>query len=206
MSHPSDTEPAIKRRPSPSLPPIPKPHPPPKRLKLNPKKKLQVYCRFRPISPKDTHSDIYSIQDSLSTLTLNAPDNVIRQNGRIDKYTFTKIFDQNSPQNSVFKAVMYPLITDILVHSKNGVVFTYGVTNSGKTHTIIGRDMYSEDMKGIIPRTAEIFLLMKSKIDLGGFGGVICEGDGGDLGGFGDFDWGKGLGRGEGEGGVGERR
>ena len=47
------------------------------------------------------------------------------------------MFDEDSAQAHVFDRVGLPLVTD-LVQGKNGLLFTYGVTGSGKTHTMQG--------------------------------------------------------------------
>ena len=47
------------------------------------------------------------------------------------------MFDLESSQGNVFDKVGLPLVQDLLV-GKNGLLFTYGVTGSGKTHTMQG--------------------------------------------------------------------
>ena len=142
-----------------------------KRVKTNPKRKLEVYCRFRPIGKKDKKSDYFELLNEFSDLNnsnndgiiqLNCPDHLIRQNARVEKYTFKRVFDENCPQEPIFQEVVYPLISDA-INNKNGVVFTYGVTNAGKTHTIIG-DMHSSEKKGILPRVMEILLTIKNRV------------------------------------------
>ena len=40
-------------------------------------------------------------------------------------------------QKQVFDAVAKPLVRDLL-NGKNGLLFAYGITGSGKTHTMMG--------------------------------------------------------------------
>ena len=47
------------------------------------------------------------------------------------------MFDESSTQAGVFDRVGLPLVSDLL-QGKNGLLFTYGVTGSGKTHTMQG--------------------------------------------------------------------
>ena len=47
------------------------------------------------------------------------------------------MFDEESSQGDVFDKVGLPLVNDVL-QGKNGLLFTYGVTGSGKTHTMQG--------------------------------------------------------------------
>lgn len=42
-----------------------------------------------------------------------------------------------------------------VINGYNGTVFAYGQTGSGKTFTMMGADIDSEDLKGIIPRITE---------------------------------------------------
>ena len=49
------------------------------------------------------------------------------------------MFDEDSTQGAVFDKVGLPLVSDLL-QGKNGLLFTYGVTGSGKTHTMLGHN------------------------------------------------------------------
>ena len=44
---------------------------------------------------------------------------------------------------------------------KSGLIFTYGVTNAGKTHTIMGR----KNDSGILPKTLKTLIDVKTKIE-----------------------------------------
>ena len=57
------------------------------------------------------------------------------------------MFDTPAGQAAVFDRVGLPLVTDLL-QGKNGLLFTYGVTGSGKTHTMRG----TEEEPGVGPR------------------------------------------------------
>eukprot|EP01091_Cochliopodium_minus_P012311 TRINITY_DN3701_c0_g1_i1.p1 TRINITY_DN3701_c0_g1~~TRINITY_DN3701_c0_g1_i1.p1 ORF type:complete len:215 (-),score=48.40 TRINITY_DN3701_c0_g1_i1:40-684(-) len=70
-------------------------------------------------------------------------------------YTFSKVFPANCTQKDIFVDVTLPLMNN-LMDGKNGLLFSYGVTNAGKTYTIFG----TEENKGILPRTLK--LLFKS--------------------------------------------
>ena len=47
------------------------------------------------------------------------------------------MFGEDSSQAAVFDRVGLPLVRDV-VQGKNGLLLTYGVTGSGKTHTMQG--------------------------------------------------------------------
>ena len=50
---------------------------------------------------------------------------------------FQGIFGEESSQSDVFQQAGLPLVED-LTRGHNGLLFTYGVTGSGKTHTMQG--------------------------------------------------------------------
>ncbi|ERE74597.1 kinesin family member 23 [Cricetulus griseus] len=63
------------------------------------------------------------------------------------QYSFKQVFGTHTTQRELFEVVASPLVDD-LIHGKNGLLFTYGVTGSGKTHTMTG----SPGSGGLLPR------------------------------------------------------
>lgn len=63
------------------------------------------------------------------------------------EYTFQAVFSGQSDQRDVYKTVAQPLV-ESLIRGKNGLLFTYGVTGSGKTYTMTG----NVEHQGIMPR------------------------------------------------------
>ena len=61
------------------------------------------------------------------------------------------MFDTTAGQGAVYDRVGMPLVTDLL-QGKNGLLFTYGVTGSGKTHTMQG----SGQDGGTLPRAIDV--------------------------------------------------
>jgi hypothetical protein len=64
-------------------------------------------------------------------------------------YTFSHIFSNNSTQKSVFQTAAIPVLDNFIDFFKPGLLFAYGISNSGKTHTIIGKP----DDIGILPNS-----------------------------------------------------
>lgn len=60
----------------------------------------------------------------------------------------------SSKQSDVFNFSIKPTVDDIL-NGYNGTVFAYGQTGAGKSYTMMGADIDSEQHKGIIPRIVE---------------------------------------------------
>ena len=56
----------------------------------------------------------------------------------VGKYAFTSILTDDTSQSEMFRSVALPMVRDV-IDGKNGLLFTYGVTNAGKTYTILVR-------------------------------------------------------------------
>ncbi|SOV05517.1 related to Kinesin-like protein KIF23 [Ustilago sp. UG-2017a] len=79
------------------------------------------------------------------------------------KYTFSKVFSsqsasssgakQDMSQSAFFQQTTLPLVESLL-QGQSGLMFTYGVTNSGKSHTVMGND--SPGGAGILPRALDV--------------------------------------------------
>ncbi|KAG5648238.1 hypothetical protein DXG03_006196 [Asterophora parasitica] len=68
-------------------------------------------------------------------------------------YTFSHVFPPETSQSDFFTKTTLPLVRDVL-QGQNGLLFTYGVTNSGKTYTVQGGA--KEGSAGILPRTLDV--------------------------------------------------
>ncbi|KAJ8252294.1 hypothetical protein COCON_G00216060 [Conger conger] len=126
--------------------------PPPKKPSNNQKDPVGVYCRVRPLSNEDGECCIEVISNG--TIQLHAPDGLkANRNGEFKEtqYTFKKVFGLKTSQIELFEDVAKPLVDDLL-HGKNGLLFTYGVTGSGKTFTMTG----SAGQGGLLPRSLDM--------------------------------------------------
>uniref|UniRef100_A0A8C5LGC0 Kinesin-like protein n=1 Tax=Jaculus jaculus TaxID=51337 RepID=A0A8C5LGC0_JACJA len=114
----------------------------------NLKDPVGVYCRVRPLGLPDQESCIEVINST--TVQLHTPEGFrFNRNGdyKETQYSFKQVFGTHTTQKELFDVVAHPLVDD-LVHGKNGLLFTYGVTGSGKTHTMTG----SPGDGGLLPR------------------------------------------------------
>jgi kinesin family protein 20 len=68
-------------------------------------------------------------------------------------YTFTHIFPPTAQQSEFFVKTTLPLVKGLL-DGEDGLLFAYGVTNSGKTYTMQGGSETSS--AGILPRTIDV--------------------------------------------------
>ncbi|XP_010626012.1 kinesin-like protein KIF23 isoform X1 [Fukomys damarensis] len=116
----------------------------------NLKEPVGVYCRVRPLSfPDQEFTCIEVISDT--TVQFHPPEGYYKLNrtgnDKETQYSFKQVFGAHTSQRELFDIVAKPLVDD-LIHGKNGLLFTYGVTGSGKTHTMTG----SPGEAGLLPR------------------------------------------------------
>ncbi|XP_053274923.1 kinesin-like protein KIF23 isoform X1 [Pleuronectes platessa] len=124
----------------------------PRKASNTEKDPVGVYCRIRPLGAEDEECCVDMI--SSSTIQLHAPDGLkANRNGEYKEtqYTFKKVFGINTTQIELFDVIAKPLIDD-LIDCKNGLLFTYGVTGSGKTFTMTG----APGDGGLLPRSLDM--------------------------------------------------
>ena len=101
---------------------------------------MKVYLRVRPFSDEEIEGNENQqcvIKESRTTVFMNAPKESFafknsRAGGEIShRFSFTNVFDEETTQKSFFDETTLPLVTDF-IQGQNCLVFTYGVTNSGK--------------------------------------------------------------------------
>ncbi|KAL6261964.1 hypothetical protein P5V15_007047 [Pogonomyrmex californicus] len=113
---------------------------------------VQVYCRLRPMhSPTDV-SCMKVTSDK--TVVITPPESAANFRTITNKEiqtTFSHVFTPDATQREIFKTVALPLVEN-LIHGRNGLLFTYGVTGSGKTYTMTGEPQDA----GIMPRCLNI--------------------------------------------------
>nr|XP_027230182.1 kinesin-like protein KIF23 isoform X1 [Penaeus vannamei] len=131
----------------------PKPPPKPKTSeRFIERDPVEVYCRIRPPETPNQEECVTAVDSR--TVKLTPPDTCFAfRNGHAkeQQYKFRHVFNPDSSQKDVFDYVAKPLVSDVL-RGKNGLLFAYGVTGSGKTHTMQG----SPHDGGIVPRTLDV--------------------------------------------------
>lgn len=125
---------------------------PPKKTSSNQTDPVGVYCRVRPLGAEDEECCIEVI--SSTTIQMHTPEGFkTNRNGEYKEtqYSFKKVFGVSVSQMELFEHVAKPLVDD-LIRGKNGLLFTYGVTGSGKTFTMTG----SPGQGGLLPRSLDM--------------------------------------------------
>ncbi|ELW67917.1 Kinesin-like protein KIF23 [Tupaia chinensis] len=111
-----------------------------------------VYCRVCPLNFLDQECCIEVMNNT--TVQLHTPEGYrLKRNGdyKETQYSFKQVFVTHTTQKELFDVVVSPLVDDLL-HGKNDLLFTYGVTGSGKTHTMTG----SPGEGGLLPRCLDM--------------------------------------------------
>uniref|UniRef100_A0A087XLK3 Kinesin-like protein n=1 Tax=Poecilia formosa TaxID=48698 RepID=A0A087XLK3_POEFO len=134
---------------------------------------LHVYLRVRPFTATESDSgesqDCVTIEGS-NSVVLRAP-RFCQPNRQGDKslpqtaqrFTFTQVFGPKASQRTVFEGSVRGLVQDAL-QGGNCLVFTYGVTNAGKTFTFLG-EKGPDHNSGLLPRSlAVIFNSIKGHL------------------------------------------
>ena len=129
---------------------------PKKKPKFSKIEAIKTFCRIRPIKGINELFSISQKDDRI--LNINSSNlaklNVGNNLKLINSYKFSKVFGENSTQEEVFEVTCKPLIDDLIQNNKSGLILTYGMTNAGKTFTVLG----TPDKPGILPRTLKALL------------------------------------------------
>nr|XP_046257693.1 kinesin-like protein KIF20B isoform X2 [Scatophagus argus] len=123
---------------------------------------LQVYLRIRPFTSAESDNG-----ESQDCVTLEPPDKVLLKppslslSARLSaekslpqtgqRFQFSQVYGPETTQRELFQGTVKDLVKDVL-EGGNSLVFTYGVTNAGKTFTFLGPD----DDAGILPRSLAV--------------------------------------------------
>ncbi|XP_047941730.1 kinesin-like protein KIN-7D, mitochondrial isoform X1 [Salvia hispanica] len=101
---------------------------------------ISVTIRFRPLSDRE-----YQRGDEIAWYTDD--DNIVRNEyNPMTAYAFDRVFGPDTITEEVYEVAARPVVKSAM-EGINGTVFAYGVTSSGKTHTMHG----DHDSPGIIP-------------------------------------------------------
>lgn len=116
-----------------------------------PKEPVKVFCRLRPMVHPNDVSCMKIVSNT--SLIITPPESITnsRPANKIIQTCFSHVFPPDSSQREVFDVVALPLVEN-LIDGKNSLLFTYGVTGSGKTYTMSG----NVHDTGIMPRSLDV--------------------------------------------------
>ncbi|KAM6996878.1 kinesin-like protein KIF20B isoform 2-T2 [Tautogolabrus adspersus] len=138
------------------------------------KEHLQVYLRIRPFTSIESVNG-----ESQDCITIEPPDTVLLKPPSVSlparlstdrafpqtgqRFQFSQVYGPETTQRELFQGTVKDLVKDVL-GGGNSLVFTYGVTNAGKTFTFFGPDADA----GILPRSLDvIFSSINDKVFTG---------------------------------------
>ncbi|XP_027131332.1 kinesin-like protein KIF20B isoform X1 [Larimichthys crocea] len=123
---------------------------------------LQVYLRIRPFTSAESDNG-----ESQDCVTIEPPDTVLLKHPSLSlsarlsadrslaqtgqRFQFSQVYGPETTQGELFQGTVKDLVKDVL-EGGNSLVFTYGVTNAGKTFTFLGPDADA----GILPRSLDV--------------------------------------------------
>ncbi|THH29315.1 hypothetical protein EUX98_g4873 [Antrodiella citrinella] len=108
-------------------------------------RQVKIMARIRPLINGEAEDDGMNIvrESGKSYIVVNNPKDVSRST----TFPFTSCYGQDSTQEEIFQNEVEPMI-DVVYSGVTVTIFAYGVTSSGKTHTMQG----TKSQPGIIPR------------------------------------------------------
>jgi len=114
-------------------------------LKKPPTEPVEVSVRIRQLNDENQPKCVKVVDGNV--LRLMGPPN----DPRSGDFKFSDIYSEAVNQQILFENVASPMVED-LIDGKNGLLFTYGVTNSGKTYTMAG----TVEEPGFLPRSLDM--------------------------------------------------
>ncbi|KAI8948712.1 P-loop containing nucleoside triphosphate hydrolase protein [Xylaria longipes] len=112
---------------------------------------VRVVARIRPLLEKEIDKDIIvrpvSNDDGRSSNVVKIPNP--RNESEEFSFTFNSVYDQSTTQEALFNAEVAPHLKS-LFNGLDVTIFAYGVTGTGKTHTMRGGLKLAD--RGVIPR------------------------------------------------------
>ena len=117
------------------------------------KQPVQVYLRIRPKSAIEVQSRdpncLYRVSDTNLLAIAPQPCRIMKGFGRgqvehSKHFYFTHIYEEDCTQSDIFSNCVLPLLEDFF-DGQNCLLFSYGVTNSGKSYTITGMQIKERD-------------------------------------------------------------
>jgi len=107
---------------------------------------VSVVVRVRPILEKEKAVEVNCVEVDNSFVMLK---NQGSRSG--DNFQFSKVCGEEYDQKTFYDKIAHPVVEKFM-KGTNGLIFSYGVTNSGKTFTHNG----TENDPGMIPRALNV--------------------------------------------------
>ncbi|KAF7426431.1 hypothetical protein PC9H_008799 [Pleurotus ostreatus] len=128
--------------------------------------KIRIIARLRPrlgTEPDDgcvqviRNSNAVASGSNAGTSSINIVNP--RDTSQVFKFQFSNCYDEASTQEEIFGNDVQPMV-DLVYQGMTVTIFAYGVTSSGKTHTMQG----SKSAPGVIPRTVQAIFAHRRRL------------------------------------------
>lgn len=116
---------------------------------------VRVCVRIRPLSFKndnnssDDDADDGELHSRPRAYVVSSDgNNIIVPSDESARYTFDRVYGESSTTLQLYDDMVADIVESVIRHGRNGTVFTYGQTSTGKTHTMhgilmaAGRDLF----------------------------------------------------------------
>uniref|UniRef100_A0A3Q2YCK5 Kinesin family member 20Ba n=1 Tax=Hippocampus comes TaxID=109280 RepID=A0A3Q2YCK5_HIPCM len=124
---------------------------------------VKVYLRVRPFTATEAQNGESQVHASIWLPKKHVPCYHILLWKIVVIVVVVQVYGPDATQRELFQGTAKDLVQDVL-HGGNSLLFTYGVTNAGKTFTFLGPDGDA----GILPRSLDaIFSSMEGKVSTG---------------------------------------
>jgi len=117
---------------------------------------VRVCVRIRPLSSKtdnnssDDDADDGELHSRPRSYVVSSDGNniIVPSSDESARYTFDRVYGESSTTLQLYDDMVADIVESVIRHGRNGTVFTYGQTSTGKTHTMhgilmaAGRDLF----------------------------------------------------------------
>lgn len=116
-------------------------------------KKMNIFVRIRPINVNKTpHAKELKFEENKFMISKDEEEQTFEK-----VFEFFRIFGDTTDQKQVFSEVIVPCVSQMFEKRRDALVFSYGVTNAGKTFTILG----TQERPGLLIRSVQLLLQLK---------------------------------------------
>ena len=107
---------------------------------------LEVLLRIRPLTTKEAELQdnvpcIVPHEEDSSLVRVHPPENsrAFRNDEKIENFSFTHVFGPETKQNELFEKCIQDRV-DAMFEERSALIMSYGITNAGKSYTILGNE------------------------------------------------------------------
>lgn len=131
------------------------------------KNSIKGYCRIRKLLPNEVSINPIECIKPLDSTTINILDYSEISGGKSTKgqtFTFNGVFDKESNNEKLYNEMFKGVVSPVLESVKDLCLISKGVTNSGKTYSMIGE---GEKDPGMLIRCLNELFFLRDKKEIG---------------------------------------